>query len=51
MNGWGPKSSVCPSKPRKAKPCGRGDLCQDIPGAPEKLEEKIKLVFNSPSRP
>ena len=42
MKGWGPKSSVCPSKPRETKLLGgisRG-YCWDIPGVPEKFEKK-----------
>ena len=39
--GWGPKSSVCPSKPGN-QTFGRDipGFCWDIPGAPEKLEKK-----------
>ena len=47
MKGWGPKSSVCPSKPREAKLFGgiSRDFWWDAPGAPEKFEKK-KFVFN-----
>ena len=48
MKGWGPKSSVCPSKPRETK-CFGGisrDFRRDIPGVPEKFEKR-KFVFNS----
>ena len=47
MNGWGPKSSVCPSKPGKIKLFWRDipGFCWDIPAAPEKFEKK-KFVFN-----
>ena len=43
MKGWGPKSSVCPSKPRESNFFG-GDIpgfCRDIPEAPEKFEKKM----------
>ena len=33
MKGWGPKSSVCPSKPRDTK------LFGGTPGVPEKFEK------------
>ena len=46
MKGWGPKSSVCASKPRETKCFGGPGFCRDIPGAPEKFEKK-KFVFNS----
>ena len=42
VKGWGPKSSVCPSKPRETK-LFRRDIprfCLDIPGVPEKFEKK-----------
>ena len=47
MNGWGPKSSVCPSKPRESKLFGgiSRDFWRDVPGVPAKFE-KIKFVFN-----
>ena len=47
VNGWGPKSSIRPSKPGKIKLFGRDipGFCRDIPGAPEKFEKK-KFVFN-----
>ena len=40
VKGWGPKSSVCPSKPRETKLFGgtSRDFARDIPGAPEKFE-------------
>ena len=38
MKGWGPKSSVCPSKP------GKPNFLGDVPGVPEKFAEK-KFVF------
>ena len=39
--GWGPKSSVCPSKPRETKLFSgvSWDFCRDVPGAPEKFEK------------
>ena len=40
---WGPKSSICPSKPGKPNIFGR--ISRDIPGVPEKFEKK-KFVFN-----
>ena len=41
-NGWGPKSSVCRSKPRETKLLGglSRDFCRDIPELPEKFEKK-----------
>ena len=46
MKGWGPKSSVCHSKPRETKLLGGiyRDFCRDIQGVFEKFEEK-KFVF------
>ena len=43
MKGWGPKSSVCPSKPRETKLFWRDipGFCRDIPEAPEKFEKKM----------
>ena len=48
MNGWGPKSSVCLSKPGKIKLFGRdmSGFCRDIPEEPEKFEKK-RFGFNS----
>ena len=42
MKGWGPKSSVCPSKPRESNAFWRDipGCCRDIPEAPEKFEKK-----------
>ena len=42
MKGRGPKSSVCPSKPRETKLFGRisQDFCQDMPGVPEEFKPK-----------
>ena len=37
MKGWGPKSSVCPSKPGKSN---FFDFAGISPGEPEKLEKK-----------
>ena len=47
VNGWGPKSSIRPSKHREIKLFGRDipGFCRDIPGVPEKFEKK-KFVFN-----
>ena len=47
MKGWGPKSSIRPSKPGKSNFFCRDipGLCRDIPGAPEKFENK-KFGFN-----
>ena len=45
--GWGPKSSVCPSKHRETKLFSgiSRDFWLDIPGAPEKLEKKNCVHF------
>ena len=42
VKGWGPKSSVCPSKPRESNFFWRDipGFCRDIPEAPEKFEKK-----------
>ena len=42
MKGWGPKSLVCPSKPKETNIFGgiSRDSCQDIPGAPKSLRNK-----------
>ena len=47
MNGWGPKSSVCPSKPGKSNFFWRDipGFCWDISAVPAKFE-KTKFVFN-----
>ena len=47
MKGWGPKSSICPSKTRGIKLFWRDipGFCRDIPEGPEKFEKK-KFVFN-----
>ena len=47
VKGWGPKSSVCPSKPRESNFCGGNipGFCRDFPEAPEKFEKK-KFGFN-----
>ena len=51
MKGWGPKSSVCPSKPGKSNFFG-GDIpgfWWDIPGAPDKFEKKkVWVQFSFP---
>ena len=47
VKGWGPKSSVCPSKPRETNLFGgisRG-FGRDIPGCPKSLRKR-KFVFN-----
>ena len=43
MKGWGPKSSVCPSKSRESNFFWRDipGFCRDIPEAPEKFEKKM----------
>ena len=48
MKGWGPKSSVSPSKPRESNFFWRDipGFCRDIPEAPEKFEKKM-FGFNS----
>ena len=44
MKGWGPKSSVCPSKPGKSIFLeGYPGILRDIPEAPEKFEKKMCL--------
>ena len=43
VKGWGPKSSVSPSKPRENM-----KFCRDILGAPEKFEKKTSVQFLSP---
>ena len=54
MKEWGPKSSVCPSKPGKSNFFGRDSpgFCRDIPGAPEKFEKKklcsILVPYSTP---
>ena len=47
MQGWRPKSSACPSKPRETKLFGRisRDFWRDVPGVPEKFEKK-SFVFD-----
>ena len=47
VKGWGPKSSVCPSKPGKSNFFGRDipGFCRDLPGAPEKFEKKRFTLF------
>ena len=47
VKGWGPKSSVCPSKPRKTKLFGgiSRDFAGIFQGRPKSLRKK-KLVFN-----
>ena len=57
MKGWGPKSSMWPSMPRKSNFLGGISrvFCWDIPGVPEKFEKKKvwvqfsfpKIVFGS----
>ena len=48
VKGWGPKSSVCPSKPRETKLFGGmpRDFAWDFPGGARKVWDK-KFVFNS----
>ena len=45
--GWGPKSSVCPSKPGKPNFFGgiSRDFAGNTPEVPEKFEKK-RFVFN-----
>ena len=47
MKGWGPKSSVCPSKPRGTKLIGGifRDFFRDIPGCPKSLRKKVCVPF------
>ena len=49
VKGWGPKTSVCPSK--KGKPnllAGYPGVCRDIPGVPQKLEKQVCIKFLAP---
>ena len=49
VKGWGPKSSVCPSKP--GKPNFSGGISRDfadIPELPEKFEKKVSVQFLAP---
>ena len=48
--GWGPKSSVCHSKPRETKRFGGNsrDFCRDIPQVPEKFEKKCPCSILAP---
>ena len=50
VKGWGPKSSVCPSKPGKIKLFGRDipGFCRDITAVPEKLEKKCLCSISIP---
>ena len=53
VKGWGPKSSVCLSKPGETKLFGgiSRDVCRDIPGAPESLKKylcSILVPYNFP---
>ena len=53
MKGWGPKSSVCPSKPGKSNFWGRdiAGFCRDIPEEPEKFEKiKVRVQFSVPTQ-
>ena len=53
VKGWGPKSSVCPSKPRESNLFWRDipGFCRDIPEAPEKVWEKnVWVQFLAPKR-
>ena len=47
---WGPKSSVCPSKPGKPNFFGgiSPGFCQDIPEALEKFEKKVCVQLSFP---
>ena len=47
VKGWGPKSSVCPSKPRETKLFGR--ISQDFAGISREHPKswRNKIVFNS----
>ena len=49
--GWGPKSSVCPSKPRETNFWAGypGTFARDVPRAPEKFEKKrVCVQFSLP---
>ena len=50
MKGWGPKSSVCPSKPRETKLFWRDmpGFCRDIAEVPEKLRKKCLGSISGP---
>ena len=52
VKGWGPKSSVCPSKPGKSNFFGgiSRNFAWDIPAAPEKFEKKkVCVQFLAPN--
>ena len=53
MKGWGPKSSVRPSKPSETKLFAPGypGILPGYPGAPEKFENKMCVHFSSPKQP
>ena len=50
MKGWGPKSSVCPSKPGN-QTLGRDipGFCLDILAVPERFEKKVSVQFWAPT--
>ena len=51
VKGLGPKSSVCPLKPRETKLLGRisWDFCRDIPAVPE-IWERNRVKFPFPNQ-
>ena len=52
VKGWGPKSSIWPSKPGKSNFFWRDipGFCRDIPGVPEKFEKKNLYLANGRGR-
>ena len=52
VKGWGPKSSVCPSKPWQTKLFGgiSRDSCRVFRGCPTSLRKKVCVWFLSPKR-
>ena len=52
MKGWGPKSSVCPSKPMETKLFG--GMSRDLAGisrvCPKSLRKKVCVQFSSPRK-
>ena len=52
VKGWGPQSSVCPSKFRETKlfglPRDIPGFCRAIPGNPQSLRKKIWVQFSFP---
>ena len=53
VKGWGPKSSVCPSKPRESNFFGgiSRDFAGISRGRPKSLRKKVCVQFSSPTNP